>query len=113
MTSPTENTEELKKAITKLLRDCGVCKCGRHTDSTNFAYHICIEQGLRFKILEEIEAYTDQAVQAFGEKVKAGAVDSDRIYTNEHDRKLWNEFKELQVSVITSLMNELAPKVDK
>ena len=69
--SPTENTEELKKAITKLLRDCGVCKCGRHTDSTNFAYHICIEQGLRFKILEEIEAYTDQAVQAFGEKETA------------------------------------------
>ena len=94
MTSPTENTEELREQLV----------AGGYRLDTNGG----TERTIKF-----IEAYADQAVQAFGEKVKAGAVDSDRIYTNEHDRKLWNEFKELQVSVITSLMNELAPKVDK
>ena len=103
--SPTENTEELKKAITKLLRDCGVCKCGRHTDSTNFAYHICIEQGLRFNILKEVETYSDQAVQAFGEKVLGEAVPSDTTPAGEPEY--------VPVSVITSLMTELAPKGDK
>ena len=62
MTLLNVNTEELKTAITKLLRDCGVCQCGKRTDSSNFAYHICIEQGLRFKILREVEAYVDKAV---------------------------------------------------
>jgi hypothetical protein len=105
MTSPTENTEELKKAITKLLRDCGVCKCGRHTDSTNFAYHICIEQGLRFKILEEIEAYTDQAVQAFGKKVLKEQDTADSI---ERENNTGYAVMVVPVSVITSLMKDKA-----
>ena len=42
-------------SLDEILKQYGLCKCGRHRDSSNFAYHICIEQGLRYKISSLID----------------------------------------------------------
>lgn len=51
------------KTIRDLLKDYGICKCGTPTDSPNFAYHICIEQGLLFQIQQLLEECAPEEIE--------------------------------------------------
>lgn len=59
MTTPNTTEQELREKLTKLLNDEEICRCGRHYKSSNFAHHICPENGLRHKIMQLITQYGD------------------------------------------------------
>lgn len=88
--SPTENTEELRTRIWELLDD--------HFDTS------LLTDDDADSIDEAIEAYADQAVQAFGEKVLKEATEYEVTDLELLEHHGETPLKAVSVSVITSLM---------
>lgn len=65
------NDEELRATLDKY----GICRCGRHKDSPNFAYHVCIGQGLLYDIKSLGRQITLEVLESLYDKRQLVIVD--------------------------------------
>lgn len=83
MNKPREEEKEIDKKLKHILFDC--CFVEEYNEE---AY------------LREMKKLISSLLEAERDRVLEGVVNSDRIYTDEHDRRIANDYKEQIIKAI-------------
>lgn len=101
----TKSNKPVQSELRDLLKKYDLCVCGRHKDSSNFAYHICIEHGLRYDIEKLLQA---QQLEHERELVEARIDELQRQFRLEDIEDGWasKRIVELEATLTTKSKGE-------